>query len=688
MATISEALAIAIQHHQAGWLGAAEQIYRQILQVEPAQPDALHLLGTLACQRGQHAAAVDCIGRAIAIRADVAEYYSNLGTAYRGLEKLDQAIACYRRALEIAPDYANAHYNLGKALKDRGQLDAAIACYRRAVQLDPRHVESYINLGNMLREQGQLAEAIACSRRALELRPESAEACNNLAAALGEQGAFAEAVDCCQRGLGFKPDMAELYSNLGNLRRGQGKLDDAEACHRQALALRPGLAEAHNNLGNVLHDQGRLDDALVCYRQALQLSPGFMRAFNNVLLCEQYRPGVTPARLAALHAEWYDRFAAPWYDPGRRHANRRDPDRPLRLGFVSADFGFHPVGSFLVHPLEALARRGVQSVCYSLKPREGSIRARLFAAATTWREVRPLSDDALADQIRDDAIDILFDLSGHTFPNRLLVFARKPAPVQITWMGYVGTTGLPAMDYLLADRYQVPPSSEPYYRERVLRMPDGYVCVDPPADAPAVTPLPARAAGYVTLGCFNNPAKVSPPVIDVWARILERLPGARLVLKYQGFDNPSEVRRLTQMFSIRCIDPSRVDLRGWSDHAQLLEQYGGIDLALDPFPYSGGLTTCEALWMGVPVITCPGETFAGRHALSHLSNVGLTETIARNFDHYVDLAVAWASDLPRLAATRADLRGRMAASPLCDAERFADNLMALLRDAWRQWIGA
>jgi protein O-GlcNAc transferase len=265
------------------------------------------------------------------------------------------------------------------------------------------------------------------------------------------------------------------------------------------------------------------------------------------------------------------------------------------------------------------------------------------------------------------------------------VFARKPAPIQITWMGYVGTTGLAAMDYLLADRYQVPLEAEPHYRERILRMPNDYVVYEPPYYAPAVARLPALASGRVALGCFTNPAKITARVVEVWGRILRRLPQGRLVLKYGGMSDPAVVGRFTDLFAAQGVDAARLDFLGRSSHAELLAEYGRIDIALDTFPYSGGLTTCEALWMGVPVITCPGETFASRHSLSHLSNVGLTETIAGDFDEYVDLAVTLANDLPRLSAVRTGLRQRMASSPLCDGKRFAANLATVLGDAWRQW---
>jgi predicted O-linked N-acetylglucosamine transferase (SPINDLY family) len=355
------------------------------------------------------------------------------------------------------------------------------------------------------------------------------------------------------------------------------------------------------------------------------------------------------------------------------------------LGFLSPDLGRHPVGYFLVRVLESLDPAQCETVCYSDRAVHDNVTARFQAAATRWHDVFGISDPRLAAEIRAEGIDILFDLAGHTSGNRLLVFARKPAPIQVTWAGYVGTTGLETMDYLLADRWEVPPGAEPYYRERVLRMPDGYVCFDPPADAPAVTPLPAPQRGGVTFASFNNPAKITPQVIEVWSRILDRLPGSRLVLKFRGQDEGGVARRFLDLFAAQGIDRDRVELLGGSPHAEFLAAYQRVDLALDPFPYNGGLTTCEALWMGVPVITCPGQTFAGRHSLSHLSNVGLTETIAADLDQYVELAVGLAADLPRLASLRAGLRQRVAASPLCDGKRFAANLTALLRAVWETW---
>jgi predicted O-linked N-acetylglucosamine transferase (SPINDLY family) len=787
MATISEAFAIALQHHQAGRLDAAEQIYRQILSVEPKHADSLQLLGLIAYQGGQLERALDLIGQAVALNPLADVYHNNLGLTYRGLGRkeeavasfrravqlrprvagthnnlgnalrdqgeMDQAIAEFRQALELDPRLVEAHNNLGNALHDRGELDGAIACYRRALQENPNYADALNNLGNVLRERGELAEGAACYRRALQLNPNHVEALDNLGTALADEKRFDEAIACYERVLQLRPDYAITYNNLGNIWKEQrkldqaisayrhalelnpadatahynlgtalweegsldeavvshgraielkpdfaaahsnlgivlenlGRLDEAIDSYRRAVELRPDYAEAHNNLGVALYGVGRPEEAMVCYQQALQLKPDYALAHSNYLNALQYRAGVTPEELLESHREYDRRHAAPLRAAWRPHANTAEPERPLRLGFVSPSFGWHPAGRFLIRVLENLDRRQASVACYSDRTLRDSIADRFLATATLWRDVVGMSDDDVAQRVRDDGIDILFDLAGHTGPNRLQVFARKPAPIQITWLDYEGTTGLSAIDYLLADRYEVPPEAEAWYSERVLRLPDGYACYDPPADAPAVSPLPAERSGRVTFGSFNLPAKMTPEVVDTWSRILRQVPESRILLKYRGLDRPTVGEPLRRQFVERGINPACIELQGWSAYGDMLACYNQVDVALDPFPYNGGLTTCDALWMGVPVVTCPGRTFASRHGLTHLSNVGLTETIAEGLEGYVELAVQLASDLPRMAELRGRLRRQVAESPLCDGGRFAENLLQLLRGVWGEW---
>jgi len=720
MATLSEALALALEHHQAGRLPEAEALYRQILQVDPSHADAHNNLGLALEVRGQLADAISCYERALQLRPDLVEAHNNLGNALKGLGRPAEALASYQRALERKPDYVEALNNLGNALKDQGRLAEAISSYQRALQLSPDLAEGHNNLGSALQAQGQFAEAIVCFRQALQRRPTLAAAHTNLGNALKDQGHLDEAIASYQHALQLDPngleahqnlgdafqslgrladasvcylhvlqlkkDCVEAHVNLGGVRRLEGRLDEAVACCHRALELKPDCAEAYSTLGAALVDQGRHDEAVAAMQRARELKPESAAIHSSFLNALQYCPDVTLAQLRRAHQEYDSRHAAPLHNAWRPHDNAPQADRRLWLGFVSPHFERHPVGYFLIRALENLDRQEFRVVCYSDTRAKDDLTVRFHAAASHWRDMAGQTDEHLVQQVRADRIDILFDLAGHTGGNRLLAFARKPAPLQITWLDYEGSTGLCAMDYLLADRFEVPPQAEPWYVEKVLRMADGFVCYEPPASAPPVGPLPAQESGRVTLGCFNLPAKITPQVVATWARILQRLPESLLFLKYQGLDDAATAVRYQQNFADQGIAPERVTLEGWSPYAEFLSRYQQIDIALDPFPYTGGLTTCEALWMGVPVVTCPGETFASRHGLSHLSNVGLTETIARDLDHYVDLTVELAQDLPRLARLRAGLRQQVASSPLCDGKRFAANLMAILRGVWRQWV--
>jgi protein O-GlcNAc transferase len=685
MQTIAEMYAAALSHHRAQRLSEAEHIYRQILTLDSNQAHALHLLGVVASQVGKHEFAVDCISRAIQLNGSESAFYNNLGIAFMDQGKLEEAADAFRRALELNPDVSEVYSNLGGIYKTQGKLSEAVLCHRRALELKPDVPEAHNNLGVALMAQGKPADAVNSYRRALELKPDYAEAHSNLGNAFFEQGKLDEAVNCHRQALLLKPNFPEAFTNLGTAFQAQEKLEEAINAYRRALELKPEDALTHFNLGTALRDERKVDQAIDSFRRALELRPDYSEAHSNLLMALQYHADVTPTELSLAHADYENLHAAPLRTVWRRHKNHGDPQRPLRLGFVSADFGMHPVGFFLIGVLEKLDRTECETVCYSDRAIHDDFTNRFSKAATIWRDVRGLSDQELADVIAGDGIDILFDLAGHTVGGRPLLFARKPAPIQITWAGYVGTTGLRAMDYILADQYEIPFGAESQYCERVLRMPDGYICYAPPAYAPVVSPLPALKSGSVTFGSFNNGVKITSQVIELWARILRRMPESRLVLKFRRMDHPSIVKPMAMEFAAHGIDPERVEFLGWSSHSLCLQEYHRIDLGLDTFPYNGGLTTCEALWMGVPVITCPGETFASRHSLSHLSVMGLTESIAGDLDHYVELALSLANDLPRLASIRSNLRERMAGSPLCDGKRFAANLARILRGVWQEW---
>jgi len=555
-----------------------------------------------------------------------------------------EATDLFRRAAEVAPGMALFHHHLGIALAALGRSDEAAGALRQAIEIDPAMRGPRTELGLCLLRDRKYDEALAMLQEALDLDPDDAIAARNLA------------VCCAEKGL----------------------LGDAEKFARLAVALDPEDAGGWNNLGGILISRGCPAAAAPMYEKACERNPAYNMAYSNRLMCEQYLPGVSEERLLELSSVWQARYA-PEGTAAFDASRKRHEDGRLRLGFVSRDLKRAPVGYFLVGLLEALGSEAVSIVVYSDTEGPDDLTERMRQAASLWRETRPLSDEQLLGVVRDDAIDVLFDLAGHTKANRLPVFAWRAAPVQVTWAGYVGTTGLEAMDYLLADRFQVPAGSEQHYVERILRMPHGYICYEPPFYAPDVPPLPALRQGRVTFGAFHNVAKAGASSIAAWSRVLSAVPGSGLVLKYTGIDEPLTRERLMRSFADAGIAAERIVFEGESTHIDMLRRYNDIDIALDSMPYSGGLTTCEALWMGVPVVTLPGRTFAGRHSLSHLSNVGHSELVAKDIEDYVRIAVGLAQDLSGLASLRNGLRAQMAQSPLCDARLFVPDFLRIAR---------
>jgi predicted O-linked N-acetylglucosamine transferase (SPINDLY family) len=463
-------------------------------------------------------------------------------------------------------------------------------------------------------------------------------------------------------------------------------LEDAVAAYEGALELRPEYAEAHNNLGNAFKDQGDLDEALVAFRTALELNPSFDEAHSNLLSCLYYHPSCDRQTIFAEHRKWNAQHAVPLSPTANLHGNAAIPEKRIRLGLVSHNFRRHPVGYLALSSLEALNTEAVELYCYADIIHGDDLTERFREAAHTWRSTVGMSDENIAALIGGDEIDILVDMSGHGTGSRLLVFAHRPAPVQVKWVGCQNnTTGMDAIDYFISDSVETPAHHEPWYTEEIVRLPDSYVCYEPPHYAPAVAPLPAISNGHITFGCFNNLTKVNRQAVALWSRLLKGAPASRLILKAKQLNDAAVRARYQAMFAAHGIAPERLDLLGYSLHAELLAHYSDVDIALCPIPYSGCLTTCEALWMGVPVVTMPGEIFAHRHSASFLGTVGLTDWLATTPEQYLQIAERHCGDLDGLAALRAGLRERVRRSPLCDAPRFAGNLEAAFRRMWRHW---
>ena len=681
--SIEKQLQAAIEHHQSGRFSHAAAIYQAILGEANSHPDALHLLGLAAHQQGNAESAVGLIKAAIASAPLKAVYYSNLGVVQKDRGYPNEAIACFQKAISINREYATACSNMGNAFRGQGRLEEAIACCRRSLSIDPVFAEGYSNLGLAVQDHGMVEAAIVCYLRALQIKPDFGEALSNLGIALRYQGRAAEAVICNRQALVLRPEVASTYSNLGNALRDQGRLDGAAASYRQATLLKTDYAEAYNNLGNTLKDQGDLEDAIPCFRQAVSIKPDYAEAYSNLLLALQYLHTATPAEVFAEHRRYAEHFETPLKHGWKSHLNDRDPERRLKIGYVSADFRNHAV-AFFIEPIFACHdKRSVEIYCYYNHTKRDSHTERIAAYADHWCACKAMTDAQLADRIRADGIDILVDLSGHTAHNRLPVFARKPAPIQATWIGYAGTTGLSAMDYRITDAHIDPVGlSERYHTETLLRLPETTATYRPEPGCPEVNPLPALRSGELMLASLNNLTKINPPVIKLWARILHALPQARLMLGNVTEDGIR--RRLTDIFAAAGINAQRLVMQPRLSMLDYLALHGQIDLALDPFPYNGGTTTFHALWMGVPVITLAGGHVAARVGVACLARVGLPEFIVHSEEEYFQRAVQSVQDLPALNRVRLSLRGRMAAAS-CGPETTTRYLEVAYRQIWRQW---
>jgi len=640
---------------------------------------------------GQLDGAIASFKQAIALKPDYADAYNNLGNVLRDRGQIGDAVASFHKALEINPEYAAAHYNLGNALRVLRRFEEAAASYRSALAFKLDLAEVHNNLGITLRDLGQPADAVASYRRALSLAPNYAEAHSNLGVALRDLRQLDESIASSRRALALNPGYADAHYNLGVSLANLGQLGDAVTSYRQALAIKPGFPEAHNNLGNALADQGQLDEAIACYRQALAIKPDFPVARSNLLFQLNYL-SEQPAAMLLNEARHFGELVAQRAPPHTEWPNLRDPHRCLRVGLVSSDLRDHPVGYFIEGILAEIASQApanLEFIAYDnhSPANMGSTKLteRIKACCSHWRATTDMSDEELAQQIRADEIDILIDLSGHTADNRLPVFAWKPAPVQVSWLGYFATTGLAAIDYLIADPWTMLESEEAHFTEKIWRLPETRLCFTQPDEVVDVSPLPALENGYFTFGCFNTLTKMNDSVVALWAKVLQAVPNSRLFLKAKQLDEEAAIANVKRRFAAHNIDGTRLMLEGPARRSDYLASYHRVDIALDPFPFPGGATSAEALWMGVPVLSLSGKRFLSRQGVGLLMNAGLPEWIAADEDDYVARAISHAGDLQRLAALRKRMRQQVLKSPLFDAHRFAVHFEAGLRTMWTTW---
>jgi protein O-GlcNAc transferase len=688
----------AMEHLQAGRLAEADRLFRQALAQKPDHADALHLAGCTASKMRRSAEAVELIRRAIAVDPKQSVFHNNLGLALLVLGKKHEAIAAFRAAIALRPDAQDSTAHLGNALCDVGEFDEAIGIFNHAASKWPRHAGYHFNLGNCwlrkakttrldedvedwasaaARRNDQLQQAVACFRRAWTMQPEYADAGNNLGTTLQLMGQPEEAIAAWRRATAAQHPLA--FYNLGRALYEKDSLDEALDAMQTGLRLRPDDA-GYINLGNAFRQSGQTGEAIAALDRAIALQPSNAVAHSNRLYTLYYHPDFNNRRILDEHERWNAQLARP-LGPFAPHENDRSPHRRLRIGYVSPNFWGHCQALFTVPLFANHDHRDFEIFCYSDVKSPDVLTARLRTGADVWRSIVGIDDEQAAQIIRRDRVDILVDLTLHMAENRMLLFARRPAPVQVTWLGYPGTTGLDAMDYRLTDPYLDPPDeTDAAYAEKSIRLPHTFWCIDPAAlkaaDMPDVNSLPALQAGHVTFGCLNNFCKVNQPLLKLWARVLDAVPGSRLVLLA-----PPGSRR--QWVGQTLGD--RVDFVSRQSRERYLKYYHRIDLGLDTLPYNGHTTTLDSLWMGVPVVTLVGRTVVGRAGLSQLSNVGLAELAATTPEQFVELAAILAADLPRLAGIRRTLRDRMRASPLIDAARFARDIESAYRQMWLTW---
>ncbi|MEA5617804.1 tetratricopeptide repeat protein [Cronbergia sp. UHCC 0137] len=703
-----------------GKLEEAESAFQQVMKIEPKLGVAPFKLAKLLQEQEKFSQAADYYRQAIALMPTMAEAYTNLGNVLKALGELDQAIAQHQQALQLQPNYPEAHYNLGNTFLAQKQYLEAITAYKQAVELKPDLTQAHIRLGILLQQTEENTLAESHLRQALQLQPNEVEAFDQLIILLHKQGKsetaiallqdkiqkfpdhviahshlgtiyndlgqFVKATFHLRRAVKLDPNLAIAYNHLGYALIHQGQLTQAIESCQQAIQINPDLGSGYVNMGFALNNQGRVEEAIVCFEEALRLDPNSHPGHSNLLYAMNYDGANSATAIANAHYYWGKHCTAS-ISAHQSWSNSLKPERKLRIGYVSPDFRNHSVAYFIEPILTHHSDRKVRVFCYSNVPQPDAVTDRLRAIVQDWRDISHLNDQQVSELIQADQIDILVDLAGHTSNNRLPLFALKPAPIQVTYLGYPNTTGLDCIDYRLIDTYTDPIGlTDEYYTEKLIRLPHSFLCYQPSPTAPEVMDLPAKKEGYITFGSFNSLSKISSEVISLWSQILQAIPNSRIILKNLWFEDKPTRDRYLQMFADHGIEENRVKLIGLiPDSNDHLAFYGNIDIALDTFPYNGTTTTCEALWMGVPVITLEGETHTHRVGVSLLTSIGLPELIATICQDYVSIAVTLSTDLEKLSQLRSTLREKVANSPLCNALTHTRSIETAYRNMWRHY---
>ncbi|XP_047330090.1 probable UDP-N-acetylglucosamine--peptide N-acetylglucosaminyltransferase SPINDLY [Impatiens glandulifera] len=672
------------------------QKYYEAIKIDAHYAPAYYNLGVVYSELLQFDLALNCYEKAALERPMYAEAFCNMGVIYKNRGDMESAIACYERCLTVSPNFEIAKNNMAIALTDlgtkvklEGDINQGVAYYEKALYYNWRYADAMYNLGVAYGEMLKFDMAIFFYELAFHFNPHCAEACNNLGVIYKDRDNLDKAVECYQLALSIKPNFSQSLNNLGVVFTVQGKMDAAASMIEKAIISNPSYGEAYNNLGVLYRDAGNISLAVEAYERCLKIDPDSRNAGQNRLLAMNYINEGTDDTLFEAHREWGRRFMR-LYEQYTSWDNSKEPDRPLIIGYVSPDYFTHSVSYFIEAPLAHHDYVNYKVVVYSAvvkaDAKTNRFRDKVIKKGGIWRDIYGIDEKKLASMVREDKIDILVELTGHTANNKLGMMACKPAPVQVTWIGYPNTTGLPAIDYRITDSLADPPDTRQKHIEELIRLPQSFLCYTPSPEAGPVCPTPALSNGFVTFGSFNNLAKMTPKVLQVWAKILCAIPNSRLIVKCKPFGCDSVRQRFLSILERLGLEPFRVDLLPLillnHDHMQ---SYALMDISLDTFPYAGTTTTFESLYMGVPCVTMEGSVHAHNVGVSVLNTVGLGHLVAKTEEEYIQSALKLASDVKALAKQRASLRDVMSRSPLCDGRKFILGLESSYRTMWRRY---
>ncbi len=706
-ASTRQALESAIAFHKSGRPAEAEKLYNQVLATQADNPDAMHGLGVLRHTQGDTAGGINLVQKAIARKPTEAEYRNSLGVLLCHGNNPDAVIEAFEKAVTLRPTYAAALLNLANVLNNLGRHDRAISTCQRLVQVSPGSPDAHCALSVALFSVGRLDEAMSACRKAIAIAPKNAQAFSTLGNIYSISGRPDEAIAAYRHAVTYNPKFAGAFSNLANSLEQRGLIAEAYEAILEAVRLDPNLADAQNNYGNILKDLARLDEAVAAYRRTIALVPGRSMFYSNLIYAMWFRQQCDPAEVLAESRTWARLLAEPLTRAAAPHTNDRSPDRKIRLAYVSNDFRQHPIGR-LIFPLIACRDRSqFEIVLFSGVPRPDAITQAIYQSVDRVIPVGGMTDEQMAQAVRNEKIDILVDLALHMSGTRLEVFARRAAPVQITYLAYCATTGMTAMDYCVTDRNLDPvddaaspapqsPAPEspatplgvasPIHSERLLHLPQCYWCYTASGEAPPINASPAARSRVVTFASMNSFTKLNSGVLDLWCELMKQVPGSQLFVVVPG--GPQRRTQVAADFARRGVDPGRLKMGDIVSVPAYFNSYLEVDISLDPFPYNGGTTTMDSLFMGVPVVTIAGRWATARAGVTILNTLGHPEWIANTPEEYVQIAARVAANVPKLVELRASLRQEMLNSPLMNARRFTADFETLYRKTWRHWCNA